>query len=156
MISSWVARSMISPTFRNPFAVHNIKFSGTKRRGYFILNYSHPYAVTNDLRPHLNGLDPAGVQPDRGVKLKCKVRQGLVSGLPNMIPIFWRSWLVKTTAVFGLVNAPDNFGEPETLSGPACPCWRLPCLPRSRRAVPEQQLSQSLQYRLRRSVQGSL
>ncbi len=32
----------------------------------------------------------------------------MVSGLPNMTPIFWRSWLVKTTAVLVWLIAPES------------------------------------------------
>jgi hypothetical protein len=43
--------------------------------------------------------DTANIQPDRRIELE-RLPPVVVSGLPNITPIFSRSWLMKTTAQF--------------------------------------------------------
>ena len=49
-----------------------------------------------DVGALLDRVDSADVQPHRGVELQ-RPPPVVVSGLPNMTPIFSRSWLVKMT-----------------------------------------------------------
>ena len=54
---------------------------------------------------------------------------GVVSGLPNMTPIFSRSWLVKTSAVFDRVTAPVSLRSAWLMSRAWMPTNESPISP---------------------------
>ncbi len=60
---------------------------------------------TNDLLSLLDRTDAPHVKPATAIKLKRRP-PGVVSGLPNITPIFSRIWLMKMSAHFDLATPP--------------------------------------------------
>jgi len=67
-----------------------------------------------------NRPDATNIQSHRSVKFK-RVPPVVVSGLPNITPIFILIWLIKITSVLERLILPVNFRRAWTLNAPANP-----------------------------------
>jgi hypothetical protein len=70
-------------------------------------------AAADDLIAVLDAGDAADVDAHRGVELE-RAATVVVSGLPNITPIFSRSWLMKMRVVFDFETTPSACGAPAT------------------------------------------
>ena len=76
--------------------VHHVELGDAERRGDLVLDDLGPHALADDLFAFLELADAADVDAAGGVELEARP-PGVVSGLPNMTPIFSRIWLMKIT-----------------------------------------------------------
>src|SRR5829696_8023051 len=83
---------------RNPFAVHDVELNLTERRRDFVLRHFDLGAIPNDAIAIFDCADAADIKSQRRIKLERP--PVVVSGLPNMTPIFSRIWLMKIKQVF--------------------------------------------------------
>src|SRR5690606_22627141 len=54
----------------NTFAIHDVEFDLTERRGQLVLDHLHPGLVADDFLAILEGADTADVEAHRGVELE--------------------------------------------------------------------------------------
>ncbi len=79
-------------------AVENVELGLLERRRDLVLDDLDASAVTHCVGTVLESFDTTDVEADRSVELQC-LPPVVVSGEPNITPIFSRSWLMKMTVV---------------------------------------------------------
>ena len=98
----------MQPSSRNALAVHEVELRLPERGRHLVLDHLGAHAVAHDLAVLLDGVDAADVDAHRCEKNLSARPPVVVSGLPNMTPIFSRSWLMKMQVVFDFESEPAS------------------------------------------------
>ena len=89
---------------RDTFTKHDVEFGFAERRSYLVLYDFDTYLVTDDFFAVFQLSSATDVQTDRSIELRA-LPPVVVSGLPNITPIFSRNWLMKIQVVLVLLMA---------------------------------------------------
>jgi hypothetical protein len=107
---------------------HDVELGVAERRGDLVLDDPGAGAVADGDFVFLDGTGPADVDADAGIELQRRP-PGVVSGLPNITPIFSRIWLMKMTVQRLLEMAPVSFRRAWLMSRACRPTWLSPISP---------------------------
>ena len=93
-----------------PDAVDDVELGLLERRRDLVLDDLDPGAVADGVGAVLERLDAADVQAHRRVELQ-RLATGRGLGLPNITPIFSRSWLMKIAVVLGVAERAGDLAQ---------------------------------------------
>ena len=112
-------------------AVHDVELDLLEGRRDLVLDHLDAGGVADDLVAVLDRADAADVETDARRRTSARCRRMVVSGEPNITPIFMRIWLMKITMQFERLIAAVSLRIAWLISRAWAPTWASPISPSS-------------------------